>query len=131
MLMPGRPSRRGLWLYSYIGGGLSGNPVIAAGFAMAAAASRIPAPPHARPRFTSRTRGHQRGNQLPGDATSSVTGPWRTAREPEIKRLMAVPRSTASSPYPAFPRHSHRSTPNASKNKALRNRAFRVVVNTP
>jgi hypothetical protein len=69
-----------------------------------------PFPPHARPRITSRTRGHQRGNQLPGDATSLVTGPWRTARELEIKRLMAAPRSTASSPYRAFPRHSHRST---------------------
>jgi hypothetical protein len=44
-----------------------------------------PFPPHARPQTTSRTRGYRRGNSVAGDATSLVKGPWRTARELEIK----------------------------------------------
>ena len=55
-----------------------------------------PFPPHARPQITLRTPGQESqfigtiiptgaGIRLPGDATSLVTGPWRTARELEIK----------------------------------------------
>jgi hypothetical protein len=55
-----------------------------------------PFSPHARPQITLRTPGQESqfigkvipsgaGIRLPGDATSLVTGPWRTAPELEIK----------------------------------------------
>jgi hypothetical protein len=97
-----------------------------------------PFPPHARPQITLPAPGQESqfigtiiptdaGIRLPGDATSLVKGPWRMPRELEIKGADAAPRLTASSPLRDFPRHSHRSTPNVSKNKTLRDHAFDIV----
>ncbi|MGH6794485.1 MAG: hypothetical protein ACREDD_11230 [Methylocella sp.] len=61
-----------------------------------------PFPPPARPQITLRVAGQESqfigtiiptgaGIRLPGDATSLLTGPWRTAREIEIKVAMTAP----------------------------------------
>jgi hypothetical protein len=79
-----------------------------------------PFPPHARPQITLRTPGQESqfigtiistgaGIRLPGAATSLVTGPWRTPPDLEIKVAAGG------------------AAPNVSKNKTLRDRAFREI----
>jgi hypothetical protein len=79
-----------------------------------------PFPPHARPQITLRTPGQESqfigtiistgaGIRLPGAATSLVTGPWRTPPDLEIKVAAGG------------------AAPNGSKNKTLRDRAFREI----
>jgi hypothetical protein len=79
-----------------------------------------PFPPHARPQITLRTPGQESqfigtiistgaGIRLPGDATSLVTGPWRTP--PDLEKKVAAGGAA----------------PNVSKNKTLRDRAFREI----
>lgn len=80
-----------------------------------------PFPPHAaRPQITLRTPGQEyqfigtiistgAGIRLPGDATSLVTDPWRTPPDLEIKVAAGG------------------AAPNVSKNKTLRDRAFREI----
>jgi hypothetical protein len=70
--------RRGLWLFLTLAAGPSGNPRIAAGFALAVDAHRSKAAP-AIGGNPSSAESIDAGIRLPGDAASLVKGPGHTA----------------------------------------------------